>query len=39
MKLQEKISTRSAKLTPGEFATVRVKRSDAHDLWAEAVSN
>jgi len=26
MKLQEKISTRSAKLTPGEFATVRVKR-------------
>ncbi len=27
----------SPKLTPGEFATVRVTRSDAHDLWAEAV--
>ena len=25
------------KLKPGEYATVRVKRSDAHDLWAEAV--
>ena len=25
----------SPRLKPGEFATVRVKRSDAHDLWAE----
>jgi len=25
----------SKRLKPGEFVTVRVKRSDAHDLWAE----
>ncbi len=27
----------SPKVKPGEFVTVRVKRADAHDLWAEAV--
>ena len=27
----------SAKLTIGEFAKVRVTRSDAHDLWAEVI--
>ena len=27
----------SSKLKPGEFANVRVLRSDSHDLWAEAI--
>ena len=27
----------SAALKAGEFATVRVKRSDPHDLWAEVI--
>ena len=29
--------TRSKKLKPGEFAQVRITRSDAHDLYAKAV--
>ena len=29
----------SQRLQAGEFASVRVKRADAHDLWADVVSN
>ncbi len=30
---------RAAALRPGEFAEVRINRSDAHDLWAVPVAN
>jgi ribosomal protein S12 methylthiotransferase len=30
---------RAAGLRPGEFADVRINRSDAHDLWAAPVAN
>jgi ribosomal protein S12 methylthiotransferase len=30
---------RAAGLQPGEFADVRINRSDAHDLWAAPVAN